>query len=51
MPNSGETIKETVEQFQKIQAHMINAREENATKTYGCNNIIKHFAPACEGTH
>ena len=34
MPNSGEIIKESVEQFQKVQAHMINAKEENATKTY-----------------
>lgn len=34
MPNSGEIIKETVEQFQKVQAHMRNAKEENATKTY-----------------
>ena len=34
MPNGGEIIKETVEQFQKVQAHMRNAKEENATKTY-----------------
>ena len=34
MADSGKMIKETVEQFQKVQAHMINAREENAIKTY-----------------
>ena len=27
-------IKEAVEQFQKVKAHMKNAKEENATKTY-----------------
>ena len=34
MPDDGEIIKEAVEQFQKVQAHMKNAKEENATKTY-----------------
>ena len=34
MPNGAEIIKDTVEEFQKIQAHMKNAKEENATKTY-----------------
>lgn len=34
MPSNGEIVKDTVEQFQKIQAHMRNASEENATKTY-----------------
>ena len=34
MPSSAEIIKSTVEEFQKIQAHMKNAKEENATKTY-----------------
>ncbi|MBD5483908.1 MAG: hypothetical protein HDR18_00005, partial [Lachnospiraceae bacterium] len=34
MPTNGEIIKDVVEQFQKVQAHMKNAREENATKTY-----------------
>ena len=34
MPSNGEIVKETVEQFQKVQAHMLHAREENATKTY-----------------
>ena len=35
MPNNGKIVKETVEKSQRIQAHMINAREENAAKTYG----------------
>ena len=34
MPNDAEIIKVTVDEFQKIQAHMKNAKEENATKTY-----------------
>lgn len=34
MPNGAEIIKETVHEFQKIQAHMKNAKEENAVKTY-----------------
>lgn len=34
MPINGEIIKDIVEQFQKIQAHMKNARNENATVTY-----------------
>ncbi len=34
MPSNGEIIKEVVDQFQKIQAHMKNAKEENAEKTY-----------------
>ncbi|MBD5452269.1 MAG: hypothetical protein HDR25_06475 [Lachnospiraceae bacterium] len=34
MPNGAEIIKATVDEFQKIQAHMKNAKEENATKTY-----------------
>lgn len=34
MPNGAEVIKETVTGFQKIQAHMKNAKEENAVKTY-----------------
>ena len=34
MPSNGEIVKDTVEQFQKVQAHMKNAKEENATKTY-----------------
>lgn len=34
MPNNGEIIKDAVEQFQKVQAHMKNAKKENATETY-----------------
>lgn len=34
MPANGEIIKDVVEQFQKVQSHMKNAREENAEKTY-----------------
>lgn len=34
MPNDAEIIKATVDEFQKIQAHMKNAKEENAIKTY-----------------
>ncbi|HBN55686.1 MAG TPA: hypothetical protein DD414_02835 [Lachnospiraceae bacterium] len=34
MPSGAEIIKGTVEEFQKVQAHMKNAKEENAVKTY-----------------
>ena len=34
MPINGEIVKDVVDQFQKVQAHMKNAKEENATKTY-----------------
>lgn len=34
MPSNGEIIRDAVDQFQKIQAHMKNAKEENAVKTY-----------------
>ncbi len=34
MPNAAEIIKEAITEFQRIQAHMKNVREENATKTY-----------------
>lgn len=34
MPGNGEIVKDVVDQFQKVQAHMRNAKEENATKTY-----------------
>lgn len=34
MPDNGEIIRDVVDQFQKVQAHMKNAKEENATKTY-----------------
>ncbi|WP_331486336.1 hypothetical protein [uncultured Acetatifactor sp.] len=34
MPGGAEIIRDTVNEFQKVQAHMKNAREENAMKTY-----------------
>ena len=34
MPNGLEVTKAAIDDFQKIQAHMKNAKEENATKTY-----------------
>ena len=34
MPSNGEIIERNINEFQKIQAHMIIAKEENATKTY-----------------
>lgn len=34
MPTSLEVTKDTIEQFQKVQKHMLIAREENAKKTY-----------------
>lgn len=34
MPNTLEVTKEAIEQFQKIQKHMLLAKEENAAKTY-----------------
>ena len=34
MPNGLEITKAAIDDFQKIQAHMKNAKEENATKTY-----------------
>lgn len=34
MPDNGEIIERSINEFQKIQAHMMIAREENATKTY-----------------
>lgn len=35
MQSNGEVIERAVLDFQQVQNHMINAREENATKTYG----------------
>lgn len=32
MPTNGEIIRDVVEQFQKVQAHMKNAREEKQRK-------------------
>ena len=34
MPDNGEIIERNVLDFQKVQSHMKNAKEENATKTY-----------------
>ncbi|MDE7311354.1 MAG: hypothetical protein K2N87_07010 [Eubacterium sp.] len=34
MPNTLEVAKEVIDQFQKIQKHMLIAKEENATRTY-----------------
>ena len=34
MPSDIEVTRDAIEQFQKIQRHMLIAKEENATKTY-----------------
>ena len=34
MPNGAEIVERTVHDFQRIQAHMKNAKKENATETY-----------------
>ena len=34
MPNSAEIIERAVNEFQKVQAHMKNAKKENAVTTY-----------------
>lgn len=34
MPDSAEIIERSINDFQKVQAHMLIAKEENATKTY-----------------
>lgn len=34
MPSNGEIIERTVNDFQKVQSHMKNAKKENATETY-----------------
>ena len=34
MPGNGEIIERNINDFQKIQAHMMIARKENATETY-----------------
>ncbi|MDE6607773.1 MAG: hypothetical protein K2K54_08475 [Lachnospiraceae bacterium] len=34
MPSGIEVARDAIEQFQKIQKHMLIAREENAIKTY-----------------
>lgn len=34
MPNTLEVAKDVIEQFQKVQKHMLIAKEENAARTY-----------------
>ncbi len=34
MPNGIDVAKDAVEQFQKVQKHMLIAKDENATRTY-----------------
>lgn len=34
MPDSLEVARDAIEQFQKIQKHMLIAKKENATETY-----------------
>ncbi|MDE6608248.1 MAG: hypothetical protein K2K54_10915 [Lachnospiraceae bacterium] len=34
MPNSAEIIERALNDFQKVQTHMMNAKKENATETY-----------------
>lgn len=34
MPNTLEVARDAIEQFQKIQRHMLIAKKENATETY-----------------
>ena len=34
MPSNGEIIERAINDFQKVQAHIKNAKEENAEKTY-----------------
>ncbi len=34
MPNTLEVTKDAIEQFQKVQKHMLVAKEENAKRTY-----------------
>ena len=34
MPGNGEIIERAINDFQKIQEHMENAKSENAVKTY-----------------
>ena len=34
MPNALEVAKDVIEQFQKVQKHMLIAKEENAARTY-----------------
>lgn len=36
MPSNGEIIERAINDFQKVQDHMANAKSENAVKTYEC---------------
>lgn len=36
MPNNAEVIERAINDFQKVQYHMNNAKSENAIKTYEC---------------
>ncbi len=36
MPNNAEIIERAINDFQKVQYHMNNAKSENAIKTYEC---------------
>ncbi|MCM1039545.1 MAG: hypothetical protein NC434_09490 [Ruminococcus sp.] len=36
MPNNGEIIERGIQEFMRIQTHMLNARAENAVHTYDC---------------
>lgn len=34
MPSNGEIIERNINEFQKVQAHMLTAKKENAMETY-----------------
>ena len=34
MPDNGEIIRDAINDFQKVQRHMLLAKEENAVRTY-----------------
>lgn len=40
MPNNLEIIQRTIEEFQRIQDHMDNARSENAAKTLSLKALL-----------
>ena len=43
MSGNGEILERTVLDFQRVQAHMKNAKKENAVETYeGLKKIISH---------
>jgi len=41
MPNGLEIIKDVIEQFRKVQRHMLLAKKENANETY--NSLKKDY--------